>query len=154
MPNVPVSASWTPSYTLSCNDCVDPLAFPALTTTYYVYATDQFGCEREDSVIVTVLDPFDIFIPTAFTPNFDGHNDAFYVLGGDYIEIIKTFRIYNRWGELIYEANEIPPGESQFGWNGMHNNVLAEMDVYVFYVEIELKNGRTFSEEGHVTLIH
>ncbi len=57
-------------------------------------------------------------IPGAFTPNGDGHNDAFYVLGGPANSRIENFAVFNRWGQTIFQSHNTTPGDASAGWNG------------------------------------
>ena len=81
--------------------------------TYFVRATNAIGCYAEDDINVKVFKTGpDIFIPTAFTPNGDGHNDVIRpILVG--IKQLNFFRIYNRWGQLVFSTSE-----SNKGWDG------------------------------------
>ena len=78
-----------------------------------VYTT-RFGCEGDTSYYEVVIEdcPYlQLFIPNSFTPNGDNHNETFYIHGTDKEEI-KSFTIYNRWGEIVYKTNDNSP------WNG------------------------------------
>src|SRR5256885_16018380 len=92
---------WRPDSTFSCWNCFDPTAHPSYTTIYYAEGYSEFGCEATDSVLVRVRCNGDsVFIPNTFTPNGDGLNDYFYPRGKG-VDHMNTFRIYDRWGELV-----------------------------------------------------
>ncbi len=73
--------------------------------TYYVQVMDQYGCTYLDSIITGNICPGIIYYPNAFTPNNDGLNDVFLVKGGQ----VTSYQllIFNRWGEKIFESNDI-----------------------------------------------
>ncbi len=121
----------------------EPVEDPTL---YKVSITSPNGCISMDSISLTVIPPQHI-IPNAFTPNGDGRNDFFNVVAKGQIEIVE-FRVYNRWGQLVYD-NEDP----NRGWDGKHNGNPAPADVYVYYIVIRYPDGQEFTERGDVTLI-
>ena len=96
------------------------IQWPNIIGTYIIYAyTTRFGCEGDTSYYeVTIEDcPYlQLFIPNSFTPNGDNHNETFYVHGADENEV-KSFIIYNRWGEIIHENNDNTP------WNGKNSPI-------------------------------
>jgi len=87
-----------------------------------------------------------IFVPNIFSPNDDGVNDILYVYGKD----IKTIRflIYNRWGLLVFETDDI-----SHGWNGTFQGKKHNPGVFVYLLEAELQNGQKISKSGDITLI-
>ncbi len=121
----------------------EPIDDPAV---YEVTITTANGCVTTASITLMVVPPQHI-VPNAFTPNGDGRNDFFNVVSKGSIEIIQ-FRVYNRWGKLIYD-NEDPNN----GWDGTDNGTPAPSDVYVYYIVIRYPDGREFVEQGDVTLI-
>ena len=69
------------------------------------------------------------------------------------INKVKTFRIYNRWGQLVFERSNFLPNTLQYGWDGKINGVPATADVYVYTAEVVCENNTTYSFKGNVTLI-
>ncbi|MBY0479470.1 MAG: PKD domain-containing protein [Chitinophagaceae bacterium] len=144
---------WSPPATLSCTTCFNPIATPNATTTYRLIATNIAGCNSFDEVKVIVLcDRNNIFIPNAFTPNGDNLNDRFYVMGPG-IENVKSFRIYNRWGNLVFEKTYINANEPLQGWDGMMNGQKAPPGLYSYTTEIICSDGGIIPVSGSVTLI-
>lgn len=88
-----------------------------------------------------------IGIPDAFTPNGDGVNDVFRPIGLTDDQIL-TFRVYNRFGQLVYNGDEL----SNQGWNGMYNGVTQARDVYVYVLIYELGTEEK-TIRGRVTLL-
>lgn len=144
---------WSPSNTLSCFDCSAPTADPMKTTKYTVTVFTDFDCVDSGNVTVTVLcDKSQVFIPNTFTPNGDGMNDVFYVRGAG-IREVKSFRIYNRWGEVMFERTHANVNDKQDGWDGTYNGKVLPPDVYVYTVEAYCENGDLSKWKGDVTII-
>ena len=147
------SIGWSPAATLSCDSCYNPVATPPGTTTYYVDVTSPNGCRGGDSVIIKVIcDASQIFIPNSFTPNNDGINDVFYPRGTG-ISQVKSFRIYNRWGELLFEKDNFNLNDVSSAWTGSFNGAPPRPDVYVYIVDAICNNGEPLTIKGDVTII-
>jgi len=141
---------WQPTTGLSCNNCSSPVAAPAMTTSYVVSGTSAAGCKTSDTVIVFISKSpcGDIFFPTAFSPNDDGVNDKFGPLGTSIPYTSSTkFRIYNRWGELIFETRDVNDK-----WDGKVHGLVQAAGGYVYYLSMDC-NGKTTVMKGVVTLI-
>jgi len=130
-----ITYQWFPSAGLSCTTCANPIASPDGTTKYYILVTDANGYTNLDSVIVTVKPMCDdLFIPNVFSPNGDGQNDIFYVRGSCFK--VSVLKIYNRWGEKIFESQDI-----NYGWDGKQKG--KDMDANVFtilFTAIDINN--------------
>jgi gliding motility-associated-like protein len=114
---------------------------------YTVSVTDSNLCSNTATLLVKNNCPGKVFVPNVFTPsNRDGLNDVFYPITSN-IETI-TFRVYNRYGEQIFETNQL-----KTGWDGMFNGKPAQADVYVYTVEYKTLSGRVGSTSGNVTLL-
>lgn len=138
--------NWQPDTLLSCTTCQNPLALATDTMTYVLDYTDANGCSGSDTVTLFVLPVGHIFFPNAFTPNGDGANDI-YLPGGSEVKLI-VWRIFNRWGEKVFESN------SQFiGWNGKYKGALQPPGVYVYYAEVTYMNNETEKFNGSITLL-
>ncbi|MCI5056162.1 MAG: gliding motility-associated C-terminal domain-containing protein, partial [Flavobacteriales bacterium] len=121
-----LSYSWTPSEGLSCTDCPNPVANVAEPSTFEVVISDEFGCwSSTRSVFIDLAGSSTLDVPTAFTPNNDGKNDVVYVRGWG-IKELTEFKIYNRWGELVYEN----PGNLMEGWDGTYKGKIQNPDTY------------------------
>lgn len=142
----PVSYSWTPAEDLDCATCEVPIASPEKTTTYVMVATDETGCMVTDSVTINV-EMCDIWFPNAFTPNGDGKNDIARVVGHLRFYTNYSLFIYNRFGEVVYNTNDILSG-----WDGMYKGIPADVGVYFYKIVYTLKD-KTKMLKGDLTLI-
>jgi len=79
-------------------------------------------------------------------------NDVFYPRGTG-LFTVKTFRVFNRWGEIVYERNAFMPNDASAGWNGTFNGKKLNPDVYVYTIEIVCDNNNTLVFKGNVALI-
>jgi gliding motility-associated-like protein len=87
-------------------------------------------------------------MPTAFSPNGDGNNDILYVTGWG-IKELKSFQIFNRWGQLIYSSSDITEG-----WNGKYKGSFQNEDVYVYKITGIDWRDKELHLEGYVNLLH
>jgi len=144
-----VSYLWSPSIGLSCTSCPNPIASPIITTSYVVSSTTN-GCSDNDTVIVVVEGSSPLIIPNVFTPNQDGVNDGFNFSGGCLNAVNK--KIYNRWGQLLFESNQIAEE-----WNGrMTSGEEAPEGTYFYIFTISLiEDGNEITKifKGTVTLL-
>jgi len=150
----PVELMWKAPYggTLSCTDCPNPFARPEYTITYELVGVDENGCTGSDFLTVFVDKPKVILVPTGFTPNDDGVNDVLIVHGEDET-LIRSFQVFDRWGTLVYEAQNFMANEEAGAWNGHFRNEAAANGVYVWIVEAEFKDGYTEVFKGQTSLI-
>lgn len=148
-----VRYEWSPAGTLSCVNCPAPTSKPSQTTTYTIKVYSDFGCMDSDNVTIHVLcDKSQLFIPNTFTPNGDGQNDVFYPRGTG-LTTVKSFRIYNRWGEKIFERSGFNLNDESYGWNGEFKGQVIKPDVFVYIIEVYCDNGEVLSFKGDVTII-
>lgn len=144
---------WFPGESLSCADCEDPEATPKRTTTYTVNVYTDFGCVDSDKVTIHVIcKESQVYMPNSFTPNGDGQNDIFYPRGKG-IEVIKSFRIYNRWGELVYERRNMDTNEMNNGWDGTYKGTELAPDVFLYIVDAICDTGEPVTWKGDINLI-
>ncbi|MCP3931084.1 MAG: gliding motility-associated C-terminal domain-containing protein [Bacteroidetes bacterium] len=147
------SIVWEPENSLSCTDCLSLYANPIQTTQYTLTVTTVNGCQATASIWINVEKQRNVFIPNAFTPNDDGSNDIFYIFASKkMVKQVNTFRIFTRWGDLVFEASNFYPNDSAHGWNGIFNGTKMNPGVFVYYAEIEFIDGVTKLYKGDVML--
>jgi gliding motility-associated-like protein len=152
--NGPISKwSWNPSADLSCNNCATPVANIKKDITYAVTTTNAYGCTASDTINIKVFcESAQVFIPNIFTPDGDGVNDILMVRGTG-INSVKSFRIFNRWGEIVFEKSNFRVNEKSNGWDGTVRGAKAPTDVYVYTCEVVCENGNSFVYKGNVAII-
>jgi gliding motility-associated-like protein len=145
--------NWIPPATLSCADCPQPTASPKFNTKYTVSFVDSNGCKNTGEVqVIVICKNVNVFVPNTFSPNGDGTNDVFYVRGKG-LNRVKSIRIFNRWGEVVFEQTNFPVNDPLYGWNGKVKGNKAQPDVYVYQVEVFCDNSQIIHFEGNVALI-
>ncbi|QEC42242.1 PKD domain-containing protein [Pseudobacter ginsenosidimutans] len=148
-----VSWNWVPAKDLSCNDCPNPVASPKFTTKYVVQVTDQYGCTNNQGITVNVqCNDKNYFVPNTFSPNNDGHNDRFYPRGSN-ITRINSMKIFNRWGELLFERRNFAANDPAAGWDGTAKGKPADPDVYIYVIEFICENAAIVPFRGNVMLL-
>lgn len=142
--------SWFWDFGDSSSDSTSTLQNPSHVYTeggYYdvcLYVTDNNGCT--DTICRVEIISMPPSVPSGFTPNGDGQNDIFYVYGGPFKEL--DFKIYNNWGELIFQSNK-----QSDGWDGTRNNIDQPIGVYVYVVTGVTEDGESHKLSGDVTLL-
>ncbi len=130
------------------NDSVsNPIASPIDTTIYQVIMIDAEGCSSAKTIIINVIPPEFVWAPTAFTPNNDKINDVFYLKVNGII-VKYTMKIFTRWGEMVFSAND--PTQ---GWDGTYRSVNLNVGVYIYYYRIEFIDGVILEKSGDITLL-
>jgi gliding motility-associated-like protein len=148
-----ISYEWSPTDGLSCTDCPNPIATPKKTTTYTVTVKGLGGCDASANVTINVkCENANVFIPNSFTPNGDGKNDRFYPSGKGISEITRL-SVYDRWGELLYNVNNIPINEVKYGWDGTYKNVRLKPDVYVYIINAVCETGEQLEFKGDISIV-
>jgi gliding motility-associated-like protein len=119
---------------------------------YELTAENVCGSAR-DAVWVEVEDCRKVYIPNAFSPNDDGRNDFFYLQSPGDVERILSLRIFDRWGGLLFEANDIPPNVPRLGWDGRVGGKPANPGTYVYLAQLRFRDGAEELRQGEVVLV-
>ncbi len=148
-----INWQWSPSTGLSCTLCPTPQAGPKSDTYYQVFFTDDNRCSNGAGLLVKVFcKNANLFIPNTFSPNGDGSNDIFYLRGRG-LERVKLLRIFNRWGEVVFEKRDVPVNDPSAGWNGSFKGKKPMADVYIYQAEVFCENGELIRMNGNVSLL-
>ncbi len=147
-----VTWEWQPNIFLSCSDCADPISTPLKSTLYTVFATDKLGCQAEAKLSINVKGGEEIYVPNVFSPNGDAINDRLIIFANTRITQIKQFAVYDRWGNLVYEANNFPPNDFNYGWDGVYRGQKSLSGIYVYRISIERADGTIKILKGDVLI--
>lgn len=141
------SYNWRPPHLFECLDCPNnSLITGTEAITVYLTVKDSAGCVAHDTVEIIVNDKANIFIPNTFTPNDDGVNDGFGVIGKGFA--FNRLQIFDRWGEKLFES------EDQFNnWDGTFLGQKVPTGVYVYKFEYVSSNGEIRSLTGSITVV-
>ena len=143
------SYQWSPTTGLTAPNNRVTQATVEETTTYTVTVTDGICVKTDDVTVKVLFTPCDaryVFVPNAFSPNGDGENDMLFVRSAIATEI--EFRVFDRWGELIFETLS-----SNNGWDGTFRGKLVDPDVYDYYLRAVCVDGEEHIIKGNITLI-
>jgi gliding motility-associated-like protein len=142
--------AWVPSTGLNNPNIADPVATFSTgmdSIRYFVTATSGYGCTGVGTVLVKVFStPPDIFVPNAFTPG--GATNTIFRPIPVGISSLQYFRVYNRWGQLVYATSIIGDG-----WNGELNGRPLETGTYVWMVQGISYTGKTVFRKGTMVLV-
>jgi len=144
--------SSTDTSALSCYTCPTVEAMPTQTTSIIsLRVEDENGCVAEDEVELVLERP--VYVPSAFSPNDDGRNDRFLLQTPSGVEIIY-FRVYDRWGGMIWETQEGVTNTPDYGWGGTFSgNKAAPTGIYLWSARLVYPDGKKQELSGEVSLI-
>lgn len=138
---------WSPANVLDNSLNQNPIALLANDTKFNLIVRDTLGCVGTSSVTVKVYKGTNYYVPNAFTPNGDGLNDVFQAIAPG-IQVTDYFRIFNRWGKLLFETRD-----ARKGWDGTYSGVPQPSAVYVWIIKgVDVKQNMV-ELKGTVTLI-
>jgi gliding motility-associated-like protein len=143
---------WTPTDGFDCEDCLAPTFLPLNSGNYTLFVSSEDDCPATDSMTITVSKFRQFYAPNAFSPNFDGYNDYFTLYGGIEVELIKKLTVFNRWGAVVFEGNDLESGMDTQGWNGTFNGKTVNPDLYIWIAEIQFLDGEVISYSGDLTV--
>lgn len=139
----------------SCQNCPILELTPLNSTEYQVNVLDTItGCSDSDVIWVYVSKDRKVFIPNAFSPDGNGLNDYLTIFADDAsVRSIPSLKVFNRWGDLVFEKEDLLPNVETEGWNGYFNNKKMQSGVYIYIAEIEFIDGETEIFKGDITLM-
>lgn len=144
-----VTYSWTPAEGLSCIDCANPVVSSYTMQDYTVTVSSVNGsavCYGTATLHVAVEPHKPLYVPNTFTPNGDGNNDLFMIYGQD-IKVVDL-KIFNRWGELVYQSNN-----QLAGWDGTYKGQMQLPQVFTYAASITFLDNKVATQKGTVTLV-
>ena len=152
---------WSPPTGLLCSNqppgivnCPNPFVNITESMSYTLTIIDENGCVASDDIFLDVDANRNVFIPNIFTPNDDGRNDVFRIYTGLGVQSINYFRVFNRWGSLVFDIADIAPSaDGTVGWDGRFRGERVNPDVYVYLIEVTFLDGRTLLYRGDVTVL-
>lgn len=138
---------WSPGQYCNNSLIANPvIKMQDIAVTYRLKGTDNRGCTNYDSITIPPFKDAVFGFPTAFSPNGDGVNDILYIRGANLTA--AEFFVYNRWGQLVFETNDISQG-----WDGTYNGIKQPIETYVGVVRVTTMDGCKIVKKGSVTLL-
>jgi hypothetical protein len=149
----PESITWSPQIYLQQPDALATYAQPPRSIRYQLTATNVLGCAVTDEIFIEVDDRRLAYAPTAFRPDGQDGNSRFTIYGGSDLRLIKQLRIFDRWGTLVYEAENLPPNDAPSGWGGAYQGKDLGAGVFVYTAVLEFSDGAEVPFQGDVLLV-
>ncbi|MCB0628345.1 MAG: gliding motility-associated C-terminal domain-containing protein [Lewinella sp.] len=147
------SLVWTSSTSIVPPNELPVRVTPLETTEYRLTAYDRYGCSVSDRITVFVSKQGSIYLPNAFSPNADGKNDTFYPFTDGSIEEILIFRIFDRWGNLMFERRDFQGNQANLGWDGKADGVKMKPAVFIYLLQVKFIDGSEEMFKGDVSLV-
>ncbi|HEX6914118.1 MAG TPA: PKD domain-containing protein, partial [Chitinophagaceae bacterium] len=145
--NIGNSYQWIPPVGLNNATIVNPVFRHNQPQEYRIRIRLSNGCSVTDTVAVRMFVEGELYIPKAWSPNNDGHNDNLYPILVGMMEL-KMFRVFNRWGQLMFETST-----PHHGWNGIYNGKPQPSDTYTWTVEARYPDGKVLKRSGNSVLV-
>jgi hypothetical protein len=148
--------TWTPANLVSDPTILAPYANTFESTTYTLQVSDANGCTGEGSIYVKIDPNRNVYIPNAIAPTANaGLNQHWKVFTGVGVDKVNFARVYDRWGELIYEMEDFKPNNDDYseGWDGKYRGKYVTPGVFVYIVEVTFLDGRVLLYRGDVSVI-
>jgi len=144
---------WGGDVSISCPTCPAPEVKLSNDACISCTVVNNYGCVSTDTICIKTLCPAtELFVPNAFSPDGDGVNDVLLVQGKG-IKLIKSFKIYNRWGQLVFEKANFSPGDPAYAWNGTAFGKAVTPDVFVYVSEVICEKGLPTIFKGNITIL-
>lgn len=141
------SVLWQPSVHLNTQTSYTPVYRGVAEQLYTIKLITTTGCLTVDTLLVKTIKNVEVLVPSAFTPNSDGKNDFLRpILKG--IKQVRYFRVFNRWGELVFETTKAEPG-----WAGTFKSVPLQTQTIVWMFQGIGLDDKTYSERGTTVLL-
>lgn len=155
VPNDQIAAfRWSPAEFFDCASCPNPTLSAPNSQPISLAVENIYGCVDSLVTFVAVDGRVPLFVPNVFSPNGDGTNDVVAVFGNnEQVERVISFRIYTRWGELVWEDFDFAPNSARRGWNGNFNGLPSPPSAYAWVAEIRLTTGEVQREAGTTILL-
>ena len=135
----------------------DPLTWythATLAMQYRVTVRSIDGCEADGLIQVLIVNDPLVYVPNVFSPgNDDGNNDRFFPQSKPgSVRIVRSMAVYDRWGSRLFFAENFPPDDENFGWDGRFRGNDLDPAVFVWVIEAELNTGEVILIKGDVAL--
>lgn len=145
---------WLPQDAVDCSRCLRTRFIGTESTDLELWVYTRDGCATMARTRINVYINTDIYAPSAFSPNFDGSNDFFTLYASNRkLANISYLKIFNRWGDKVFEKEDFPPNIETEGWDGRFNDRPMNPAVFVFVAEVEFVDGSTRVVSGDITLV-
>ncbi len=141
--------NWQPVKYLFCDDCLEQNIIVLDDIEYIITVRDTSNCFIDtENIKIKVEEKYSANVPNTFTPNGDGVNDKIFVRGWG-IKKLKYFRIYNRWGEKVFETTN-----KNEGWDGYYKGQKQIIDTYSYYFVVITYRNEEIMKKGFINILN
>ena len=130
-------------------DCVQPLS----SVKYTLKVTDINGCVLNDDILISVSDRNRVFAPHVFSPDARWPDNRFFLSADNGVALIKRLLIVDRWGETMFDREDVQPDDPAAGWDGMARGKIAQTGVYTYWADLVRLDGTRFTKAGTFSLV-
>ncbi len=145
--------NWSVAKETLCSGCPFISISPRSSLEVLLEVVDLNGCTASDFAQVIVQRKDLYYAPNAFSPNGDAENDYFNLFSGNAISEVANLKIYDRWGEIVFEQDNLDFNNPQSGWDGTHKGNVMNPGVYIYVAQIIYVDGSRAIEQGEFTLV-
>ncbi len=153
--NFPIkNYSWTPLSLSNCDsNCNEIKILPKSDTYLSLNAVSTNDCIDQDSLFIEINEKRDVFIPDVFTPNGDGYNDVFSIVGKfPNVQEILEINIYDRWENKVYSKSNLEMNNPEIAWNGKYNGRNISPGVYYYEYKVKFLDENVINYTGYLHL--
>ncbi len=146
---------WTPSIGLSCDTClVTSLTAGNQDQVYTIGVTDVNGCYSEATIQLLTEAAIIVTVPNIINVNGNNNNSNFTIYSNEEGAVISKLEIFDRWGSLMFNIENIPVNNATLGWDGTYNGTKLVPGVYVYLAEIIIEGQEKILKSGDITLLN
>ena len=138
---------------LDCTTCLDPVSKTPGTTSYIIEIENENGCLAYDTITINVNVVRPVFAPNVFSPDDNGENDIFSLFGGPAVSAVQELRVFDRWGNQVYEGTNLPINDRVSGWDGLFNGKPMNPGVFTWMAKVLFIDGVVEAFTGDLTLV-
>ena len=118
--------------------------------TYTFQIQSEQNCEE---TINLTLAYYKVYIPNVFTPNGDGINDVFTIYGDEDIELILSLQIFDRWGGMVYNKENLLPNSARLAWDGLSKDRDVNEGVFTYVAYLLMEDMKSQVVSGNISLL-
>lgn len=111
------------------------------------------GCIDRDTLNIRVESDYSLYVPNVFSPDQNGINDTFHPFSGPDVEKIILMRVFDRWGDWVWENKDFKPNNPAQGWDGNYRGRPMDPAVLAWYLEAKFIDGTTRIFKGDITIV-
>ncbi len=150
---LPMSVDWyLDNESIDCKDCSEIWVKPNTDAMLTIDLVDEQGCNFSDQLQINLIVRREVYQANAFTPNNDGFNDFFYIQTASPAQI-KNMKVFDRWGNVVFDKSDFPANDEMEGWQGMTKESSINNSVFVYVADIIYTDGVEEQLSGEVLMI-